>query len=365
MQNVIGGRKVRSLLIVARERSFRLSGAERYFKDTIECEVRVYRFSDFTENPKIEDIECGVSLVRNMNPDMIVALGGGSAIDTAKLINFFAARGVSAKQYLNHETGCDKKCVPFVAIPTTVGSGSEATRFAVMYVDGIKHSIEHDSLKPDVVILDPNLTISLPASVIACSGMDALSQAVESYWSINSNSESKGYAAEAMKILLQTMMGAVGGHNPLVMKNMMRAAYLSGRAINITKTTAPHAISYTLTSHFGVSHGQAVGLLLPSFFEYNYNVSESDCMDKRGVKYVKETIMDLCGILGCDSPASTKNKVRDLMLKVGLQTRLSKVGVNEGRHIDLIAENVNAERLKNNPRAVTQEKVHDLLVEIM
>jgi alcohol dehydrogenase class IV len=351
--------------VVARENSYRVSGAERFFKENIEAQIEVHRFSDFSENPKIGDVERGVSLFGNIKPDMIVAVGGGSAIDMAKLINYFSARGVTAKQYLNHEAGYDRKCVPFVAIPTTVGSGSEATRFAVMYVDGKKHSIEHASLRPDVVILDPVLTSSLPPSVIASSGMDALSQAVESYWSINSNVESKGYAEEAIKILLHNMADAVSKHSPLTMENMMHAAFLAGRAINITKTTAPHAISYTLTSHFGVSHGQAVGLLLPSFFEYNYNVSETDCMDKRGVEYVKETMLSLCNILGCDGPLVMKNKVRDLMLKIGLQARLSMVGVSEGHHIDLIVENVNTERLTNNPRVVTKEKIHDILIEMM
>ena len=361
MIEVVRRLKAGNVLVVSRERSFNLSGASRVFGEIEKSGVLVSRFGDFSENPKIEDISKGVSLIASVKPDLVVAIGGGSAIDTAKLVNFFPARGVTAEQYISGNTGVNEKCRPFIAIPTTAGSGSEATGFAVLYVDKKKYSVEHPSLRPLIAILDPDLTLSLPGAVIASSGIDALSQAVESYWSVNSNTESKMYAEEAVNALSRNMADAFSRKSPAAMAAMMEEAYLSGKAINITRTTAPHAISYALTSHYGVSHGQAVGLLLPSFFEYNYNVTEQDCADKRGVSYVRETLRNICLMFGCGDPVSAGRKIRALMSEIGLKTRLSQLGVREGPQIELLVENVNAERLMNNPRIVTKKSVRELL----
>lgn len=365
LPEVLSARKAGSILLVCRERSFALSGAAEFFRENIEGKVRVHRFSGFSENPKAEEIDSGLSVLKDAAPDIIVAVGGGSAIDTAKLINFFSTRGTTGARYISGDTGAEGKCRPLAAVPTTMGSGSEATRFAVMYSDRKKYSVEHESIKPEVVILDPVLTLSLPPGVIAASSMDALSQAVESYWSVNSGPESKGYAEAAIKALLRNMTDAFNRKTPSAAEAVMEAAYLSGKAIDLTKTTAPHAISYTLTSNFGVSHGQAVGLLLPSFFEYNHNVEAGDCADKRGPDYVKKTVLELCRMFGCEDPASAKSKVRELMSGIALHTRLSQAGIRDRAQIDLIVENVNAERLANNPRAIGKAQVRELLAEML
>lgn len=347
------------------ERSFELSGAAAFFRENIEALVRVRRFSGFSENPKVEEIDSGVLVLKDAAPDLIVALGGGSAIDAAKLINFFSARGTTGAGYISGAAGVRGSSLPFTAIPTTVGSGSEATRFATMYAGGRKYSIEDESIKPDIAILDPDLTFSLPAGVVAATSMDALSQAVESYWSVNSDAESKGYSEAAIKALLGNMRDACARKTPSAMQALLEAAYLAGKAINITLTTAPHAISYTLTSCFGLSHGQAVGLLLPSFFEYNHGVGDGDCADRRGAAYVRKTVLELCRLFGCADPAAAGRALRDLMSGIGLHTRLSQAGVGGPARIDLIVENVNAQRLANNPRTVGKEQVRELLSGMM
>lgn len=351
--------------MVARERSFNLSGAARFFADKIGRNIHVHRFSGFSENPKLEEIDLGVSVINGIDPDLVVAIGGGSAIDAAKLISFFSARGTTGARYLSGDAGAEGIRRPFAAMPTTVGSGSEATRFAVMYRDRRKHSIEHESMRPDVVILDPDLTLSLPPGIIAATSMDALSQAVESYWSVESNAESQGYSEAAIAALLRHMADASARKTPSAMQALLEAAHLAGKAIDLARTTAAHAISYTLTSYFGVSHGQAVGLLLPSFFEYNHDVSDADCADARGAGHVRKTVLELCRLFGCGDPASAKTAVRALMSGIGLHTRLSQAGVSEPAQIDLIVANVNAQRLANNPRVVGTEQVRRLLAEMM
>ena len=153
---------------------------------------------------------------------------------------------------------------PLVCIPTTAGTGSEATHFAVIYVDGKKKSIASQQLLPDVVILDPQLTDNMPAYVSACSGFDALCQAT--YWSRAATPLSQLYAALTIKVLIVELPQAVNSNSRLVRDKMQMAANWAGKAINISKTTAPHAMSYVITQEFGIPHGHAVALTLGKFF---------------------------------------------------------------------------------------------------
>src|SRR5207248_4789041 len=126
-----------------------------------------------------------------------------------------------------------------------------------------KYSVCHEFLLPDIAIVDPILTHKMSPRLTAITGMDALSQAIESYWSIHSTEESKGYAREAIRIIVDQLPKAVNEPTNDSRLAMARASHLAGKAINVTRTTAPHALSYALTSRFGVPHGQAVSLTLP------------------------------------------------------------------------------------------------------
>src|SRR5262249_51347864 len=138
--------------------------------------------------------------------------------------------------------------LPLVAIPTTAGSGSEATPFAVLYVGHVKHSIAGPAMLPDVAIVDPSLTDSMSPALTAVTGMDAFSQAVESYWCIHSTERSKAYARRAIALVLEHLEVAVTAPREENRRAMSKAAHLAGRAIAITKTTGAHALSYPLTS---------------------------------------------------------------------------------------------------------------------
>ena len=341
------------IFLVTGENSFKLSGAKERLDKFLTNNYLIERFSKFSSNPKFEDIEKGFLKFKRKKYNIIIAIGGGSVIDVAKTIKLL---------YFN-EFGIR---VPLVAIPTTSGSGSESTHFIVYYVNKEKQSkgIPEITL-PNYVILDPSLIMSLPKSIMASSGMDALGQAIESYWSINSNNESKKLAEEAIKLLVENLENAINIRDKKYIQKVMWAANLSGKAINITKTTACHAIAYPITSYFGIPHGHAVGLTLGEMLKFNYQVNKKNCNDERGVKYIKNTIQELCSFIGKDSIQGAKSHLTKIMRRIGLKTELSIFGINK-LGIEIILRNGFAlERVKNNPRILTKENLRTMLNNIL
>ena len=295
--------------------------------------------------------------------DFVIAVGGGSVIDIAKSINILSVQTESPEKYIKGELKINNKGKNLVAIPTTSGSGSEATHFAVVYIDKIKLSLEHkEYMLPDYSIVDPQLTMSLPKKITASTGMDALCQGIESFWCVNSTDESKTYAREAIKLAISNLKEAVNNPSKNSRKSMSKAAYLAGKAINISKTTAPHAVSYPITSYFKVSHGHAVAITLPYFIPFNSKITEKDILDKRGVNYVKETLKELLAILDTKTEEEAQNKILNLMQDIGLDTNL-KIGK---KSIEIIIKNgFDPQRIKNNPRLLTEENLREILKNIV
>jgi alcohol dehydrogenase class IV len=239
------------------------------------------------------------------------------------------------------------------AIPTTAGSGSEATHFAVVYVDGTKYSLASQALRPRAAFIDPALTCSMTPAMTATTGMDAFAQAVESYWSVHSTEHSKRLARRAISLALRHLATAVHAPTAAARWGMSKAAHLAGKAIDVTRTTGAHAISYPLTSYFGIPHGHAVGLTLGQWLLYNSEVNEGDVVDPRGAGYVRQTVAELVEMMGCADAADGCARIEQLARTVGLETRLSCLGVSRADVDTLIVPNVNAERAGNNPRALT------------
>ena len=186
-----------------------------------------------------------------------------------------------------------------------------------------------------------------------------------SFWCINSTDESKRYAREAIELALQSLEKAVYDPDERSREDMAKASNLAGRAINISKTTASHSISYPITSYFGVAHGQAVGVTIPSMIVFNSGVSDDDSLDSRGTDYVKGMMKEIVSLLGCESPEEAKSKVIKLMKSIGLDTRLDGIGIKTHEDIETVIKNgFNPERVKNNPRKVTEEALRDMLNEI-
>lgn len=364
LKNVLSKHNPKNIFLVTGKASYEKSGAKSIIEEFLK-DYNVTHFCDFETNPKLEDIEKGLKLFKEKKCNFVVAVGGGTVMDIAKSVNILAANSGSPVEYVKGIKKIQNKGKTLVAIPTTSGSGSEATRFAVVYIDKTKYSLEHEFMLPDYAIVDPQFTMTLPKGITASTGMDALSQAIESYWCVNSTDESKAYAREAVRLVISNLSNAVNKPSRTSRELMAKAAHLAGKAINITRSTAPHAISYPITSYFNVPHGHAVALTLSSILLYNSHVTEEDLLDKRGVDYVKKVINEIAKLLGAKTSEEASEKITALMKELGLSTRLSELGIDTDDKIEIIIKNgFNPERVRNNPRKLTEEALRRILEEI-
>ena len=353
----------KNIFLVTGKTSYERSGA-KIILDSILKGHNMIHFSDLGANPKISSVEKGIELFKENHCDFVIAVGGGSVMDTGKLINIFAANPMEPVDYIKKKMKIESKGKTFVAVPTTSGSGSEATKFAVVNIGKTKSSLENDFIIPDYAIIDYRFTRSLSRYQTACTGMDALGQAIESYWGVNSTEESKKYSVEAIKLIMENLPEAVNNSEE-AREHMAKASFLAGKAINITRTAANHAVSYPITSYFNVPHGHAVGLTIPSMIVYNSQVIEEELLDKRGVDYVKKSIKEIINLIGEESAEGASKKITNLMKKIGLSVRLNELGIKTDEDIEIIIENgFNPDRVKNNPRKLTEERLMKILNEI-
>ena len=350
----------KKLFFVMDASAYTASGADKCLEPYLQTRS-VTRFSNFELNPKLADIERGVHLLRETDTDIVVALGGGTAIDLGKLIGTLAYQEGSARDIITGRDSIQKTSPPLLAIPTTAGTGSEATHFAVAYVDREKYSVAHPAMLPAYTIVDPTLTLSLPADITAATGLDAFCQALESIWAVGATDESVAYATEALRLAFQQLPNAVNNPTVKARRSMCRAAHLAGKAINISKTTSSHALSYSITENYGVPHGVAVALTLSPMLAYNAKVTAADCNDPRGPTHVLDRIRLILDLLECEDIAAACGKIEGLISRVGCPTSLRKLGIKSDAQILKIVNQVNAHRLSNNPRQSDSESLFTVL----
>lgn len=320
------------------------------------------RFDQFTPNPQLTDANRGLAMAREHASDAWMAFGGGTAMDLCKLIRCFAHQTETPEQVV-----ADPRCIratdsPFVAIPTTAGTGSEATQFAVVYLDGQKHSLAHPSMRPTAVVLDAELTRTMPPRLAASSGLDALSQAIESLWSVRGTEASRADAERALQRGWPALSEAVESPDAESRQAMLESAHLSGRAINISQTTAPHAVSYHFTSKYNVPHGFAVALTLGAFLKYNAELLDHP-NDPHAAR-MDHALRVIGQVTGARSPDAMCTAWTELTARLGGPTRLSQIGVETESERAAAATAVNAQRLANNPRPISHEQLLRLLASL-
>lgn len=332
----------------------------------IEKTCSFFHYDAISPTPTVKGVNRVLNSFNKGNFDLIVAMGGGSALDIGKSLAVFSKNEGNVKDFLLKKKKILYQPTPLILIPTTAGTGSEATHFAVIFEGHTKYSLADEKyIQADYVIIDPELTYTLPKKITAYTGMDALSQGIESYWNINSTENSREYARKAIELVMDNIIRAVQNPDKNSRYNMAIAANYAGKAINITKTTACHAISYPFTSYFKVPHGQAVILTLPSMIIFNSEANENDVADSRGLDYVKKIMADLITLLGAKSSSEAKKKIENILNKIGLETKLSDLGVTNQEEIEIIIKNgFNPERVKNNPRILTENQLRNILNDI-
>lgn len=295
------------IVLVTDGAAYGLCGAEKFFDEFFAAHpaVAITRLVVPNANPKVETVQALLDEIKSA-PDAFIAVGGGTTIDTAKLLNLAVVSGMPVKELLTQRTAPDK-LLPCMAFPTTAGTGAEATRFAVCYDGEVKYSIDFEVVRPSDVALVPEFSATLPTYQKLSTNFDAYAQAVESLWAKGATEESKEYANQALALMKAD--------------NWPEASYWAGRAIDISRTTAAHAFSYYLTSHYGIPHGHAV-----------YMVFEYICRNNNHPEYVKQ----VPGLMSLRELAQEK-------------------GIEWSAMVDDLFAHVNLKRLGNNPVEVKKE----------
>lgn len=317
-------------------------------------------FSDFTPNPLYEQVCKGIDLFQITQCNTLLAVGGGSAIDVAKCIKLavLAKEGNEAliPPLVNTRVECDGTKLPFIAIPTTAGTGSESTHNAVMYYEGAKQTVTNDGILPDAAILEPSVLKTLPLYQKKCTMLDALCQGIESWWSVNSTEESYEYSRKTIELIMANWRKYIFENDDEAAKQIMLAANYGGRAINITATTAAHAMSYKITSLYKLPHGHAVAVNLPEIWLYMLDHMEK-CIDSRGREYLASIFQNIATTMDCQTPAEAITKFRGMLTDMEIQNPVSDSRPSD---ISILASSVNPVRLKNNPVKLDDEAIYGL-----
>lgn len=360
VERMIQRRCVSRLFLVVDEDAYRFCGACDVLEPVL-ANLHITRFNGFQPNPKLVDIQRGVELFRSDPPECVIAIGGGTAIDLGKLISFIGNQQDCPRDIVTGDkTGvCD--AIPMIAIPTTAGTGSEATHFAVAYIGTEKYSVAHPSMLPAHAVVDPCLTHSLPASITAATGLDAFCQAIESVWAVGATDESIRFASEAIEQASKNLLISVTAPTPQSRLAMCRASHCAGKAINISKTTAPHALSYILTSQYKLPHGFAVAMTLSKFLAFNAGVDSNNCVDERGCQNVRDRISRIVDLLCAANVYDACRRFNSLAASIGCPASFVQLGINAPEQLVEIAASVNVQRMANNPRKTDYETVLKLL----
>lgn len=329
----------RRVLLVLDRTAARASGAEGPLLDMLAPRLAGV-FDAFTPNPTSTQALGAARVAIEHGADGVVAFGGGSALDVGKVGALAAGAPDRAAELARGGASGGVAPLRVIAIPTTSGTGSDATHFAAIYVDGCKVSVAHPAIRPQAIVLDAELHMAMPRFVAATTGLDALCQATESMWAVAATPESCEHARAAQAGILTHLASSVLTGAREHREAMMHAAHRAGHAINISKTTAAHALSYQLTTCFGIAHGLAVALTLGQVARFN-----------AGADHARRRVVEAC--LGCGAaPEDMPARLRELLATLGLPTTLSAAGVTRESLVPM-AEAADAVRLSNNPRRLT------------
>jgi alcohol dehydrogenase class IV len=327
---------------------------QRAMKSLTDAGLNVFLFDDVEQNPTSKHVEAGAAFAKSLGVDLIVSVGGGSAMDCAKGINFLLTNGGRIADYMGFGKA-HKPMLPSIGIPTTAGTGSEAQSFALIADEQTHMKMACGDRKAAfrVAILDPEVTVSQPAKVSAVTGIDALSHAVESYVTAKRNRLAQMFARQAWELLEPNLERVLREPGDLEARGAMQlGAFLAGCAIENSMLGATHACANPLTAHYGLTHGVAIGVLLPHVVRFN--------AAEVGPLYAELTEQTLEGQDEVRAGEWVALRIQELLGKAGLPSRLSDCGVSKSI-LPLLAEEANQQwTARFNPRAVGEGELLQL-----
>ena len=356
LKKILSKERYNKILIITGINSFLKSGAKKIVLNFLK-KKKIKIFYKKLKMPDLRELKKVIKFIKTFKPNLIISIGGGAALDLSKIANVLYDVENLENKILINKYYINKRFCDLIAIPTTAGSGAEVTTNAVLYIKNKKFSIEDDLIKPNDSFIFPELIISNTFRTKTSSAFDALSQAVESLISVRSTEKSIDFSIKSIKLFLGSYNSYVISNNLSNTYNMCLSAHYSGKAISITKTTAPHALSYPFTSFFGVEHGHAVSLTLTAFLKFNYDNHKKSVTNFNLIKRY-EILFNLFKVKNIDEFI---NKINEIKKIFELENNLIKINRNIPKKIDLILSNVNVQRLTNNPVRVTKKNILNIL----
>ena len=349
-------------LVVSGKSAMRNSGVlDRLTHLLKENNLEYVIYENIPSDPAVETIDTGTDFARKEKCNLIIALGGGSVLDSGKAISAMVTNKGSVADYQEIEGKGRKfqyKTLPFIAIPTTSGTGSEATKNAVITNPefNLKKSIRDPMLIPEVALVDPELTLSLPPHITAISGGDALTQCIESYLGKKSQEITAALALHAIGLIGKSLVKAVNdGKNLEARKNMAMAALLSGLCLSNSGLGAVHALSHPLGVYYKIPHGLSCTVLLPYVMEYNLPV-----VTKKMVKIAESLGENISSLSEIEAAQRAAEKIKEILTAVRIKENLFGWKIKEEDFPQLI-KGAKGGSLNNNPRDTSDEDLIELL----
>lgn len=348
------------------------------------CHSKIY--SDVEPDPDVETIMKGVEEMREFNPDVIIAIGGGSAIDAAKGMWLFYEHPESSFDGLKQKFMDIRKRVvkfpnlgqkaKFVAIPTTSGTGSEVTAFAVITDrknGNIKYPLTDYALKPDVAIIDPQFVLSLPKTATADTGLDVLTHAIEAYVSVMASDYTDGLAMQAVDLVFTYLKRAYenGAEDEEAREKMHNASCIAGMAFTNAFLGLNHSMAHKLGGEYHIAHGRANAILLPYVIKYNSELPNKFTIFPKYEKFVADEkyakLAKVAGLGGENKEQSIDNlinAIKQLMRDLNMPMSIKECGIDENvfmSNLDALAEHAHDDQCTGaNPKYPTVEEIKEL-----
>lgn len=307
-----------------------------------------YVFHEVSSNPDIKQCQACLNEMKNHSIDFIVALGGGSVIDFAKVISV-AILNNEITEWMQDHKSVDSHHLDVIAIPTTAGTGSEVTNVAVLsnHEKRIKKPLSSDSFYPKTALIDPELTYSVPPYITACTGFDVLCHALEAYWNQHHQPICDALSIHAILLVLKYLKIAyMDGNHKEAREKMAEASIIAGLAFTIPKTTSAHACSYPLTNYLQIPHGEACAMTIDYFLEFND-------------QHHDDRLLKLAKAVGFPNVTAFAEYIRILRNDVGLRSNLKDFDISPELLKQIIRDCQNP-NLYNNPVPVTKQDLKEL-----
>lgn len=363
LKSIIAEEKVERALIITDKGVWNAGLVEKPVDILKSCGCNVEIIKNTPPEPEASQIDEMYKRLNGEEFQMVIGIGGGSSMDAAKIISVLITNGGNVRDIL----GTDKiknKGLPTLMIPTTAGTGSEATPNAIVLVpeEKLKIGIVSSKLIPDYVILDPRLTVKLPPAITANTGMDALIHAMECYISLKANPFSDTFALRAIKLISRSILRAYNnGEDIRARHDMLIGSFYGGVCIASSGTTAVHALSYPLGSMYRIPHGLSNAILLPYVMEFN--------MDSAIEKYKDMAIamgLDVNGLLPEKAAEKVVESLYLLIDDLNIKSPLKEMNISE-KQLDIMVESASkvTRLLDNNPKKLTKEDMREIYRKII